>query len=85
MEEDPVDKVVQTAIAGVVGVIIICSLAIPIVAQMITMITTKNSDGSWLYGSDVPLWSTMISLVVLMMIVGLIIAIVRAYSLKRAR
>lgn len=70
MASDKIDTVVGACIAAALGVIMICSVLIPIVTGQLDLLT---SDESAKYGA-------LIGVVVIMTIVGLIISIVRHFN-----
>lgn len=73
---DKLDTVIGACIAGVVGIIMICSMAIPIAVQQIGNI--GNVAGITL--AEKTAWTSMVEVVVLMLLVGLIIAIIRHFN-----
>lgn len=73
---DKLDTVIGACIAGVVGIILICSMAIPIAVQQIGNI--GNVTGITL--AEKTAWTSMVEVVVLMLLVGLIIAIIRHFN-----
>lgn len=78
MDDNALDKVIMSCIAAGVGAILVCSFVIPVFANMLGTLTTgEGGNYSEAMASDIDLWSTMLSLVVLMVIVGFLIAIVR--------
>lgn len=86
MDDNALDKVIMSCIAAGVGAILVCSFVIPVFANMMgTLVQEQGTPGQEGYVpgysadmmGDVNLWSTMLSLVVLMVIVGFLIAIVR--------
>lgn len=73
---DKLDTVIGACIAGVVGIILICSMAIPIAVQQIGGLA--NITG--ITAAEKSAWTSMIEVVVLMLLVGLIIAIIRHFN-----
>lgn len=73
---DKLDTVIGACIAGVVGIILICSMAIPIAVQQIGGL----SDIAGISDSQVSQFSSLLGVVVIMLIVGLIIAIIRHFN-----
>lgn len=85
MDDNSIDKTVTNCVAAGLGAILICSFVIPIVSSMLKMITQKDSSGSYIFSGDVATWETLIGLVVVMTIIGLVIALVRGFSLRSER
>lgn len=73
MAEDNTNMMVKTIISGVVGVIILCSFAIPTVFDQLTTLSTTYADAYKEYGD-------MIKLTILFLIIGLLLFIVRSYN-----
>lgn len=73
---DKLDTVISACIAGVVGMILLCSMVIPIAVQQIGSI----EDIPGISSSDASAWTGLLSVVVIMLIVGLIIAVIRHYN-----
>lgn len=63
----------KTIISAVVGVIILCSFAIPTIIDQVTALSVNYADASKEYGD-------MIKMTILFLIVGLILFIVRSYN-----
>lgn len=85
MDDNSIDRTITNCIAAGLGSILICSFVIPIVSSMLKMITQKGSDGKYIFTGDVGTWETLIGLVVVMTIIGLVIALVRGFSLRSER
>ena len=86
MDDNALDKVVMSCVAAGVGAILVCSFVVPIFADMLgTLVVEEGTPGSADYQpgydpamqGDLTLWSTMLSLVVLMVIVGFLVSIIR--------
>ena len=73
---DKLDTVIGACIAGVVGIILICSMAIPIAVQQIGNIGSVTG----ITLAEKTAWTSMVEVVVLMLLVGLIIAIIRHFN-----
>lgn len=73
---DKLDTVIGACIAGVVGIILICSMAIPIAVQQIGGLANVTGISA----AEKATWTSMIEVVVLMLLVGLIIAIIRHFN-----
>lgn len=84
MDDNSIDKTITNCIAAGLGVILICSFVIPIVSSMLKMITQKE-NGQYIFSGDIATWETLIGLVVVMTIIGLVIALVRGFSLRAER
>lgn len=93
MDDNALDKVVMSCVAAAVGAILVCSLVVPVFADMLGTLEVQEYDehgdlipGSGTYDpsmeSDLALWSTMLGLVVLMVIVGFLIAIIRNSTMR---
>lgn len=78
MDDNAIDKTITSAIAAGLGVILVCSFVIPIVVKMLGQIQDIG-----LNSADLATYTTLIGLVVIMTIVGLIVAVVRGFSLSR--
>lgn len=79
MDDNALDKVIMSCLAAGVGAILVCSFVIPIFADMLGTLETTANGGAYAPAmeSDLNLWYTMLSLVVLMVIVGFLISIIR--------
>lgn len=66
---DKVDNILETSIAAVIGILMICSLVIPVGVDQIMSLT-----------GDYAQWNPMLLLVITMVIIGLVIAIVRYFT-----
>lgn len=86
MDDNALDKVIMSCLAAGVGAILVCSFVVPVFANMLgTLVVQEGTPGQPGYvpgydesmSADLELWSTMLSIVVLMVIVGFLIAIVR--------
>lgn len=73
---DKLDTVIGACIAGVVGIILICSMAIPIAVQQIGNIASVTGITT----AEKTAWTSMVEVVVLMLLVGLVIAIIRHFN-----
>lgn len=82
MADDVIDNTVSSFTALIVGVILFCAVGIPIVSMMIDYILRKDSDGNFLFGADVEMYSLLITVTMIMILVGLIIGIIRKFSIK---
>lgn len=69
---DKVDKVITTAIATLVGVILMASVVIPISVDQIATLTGDASQ-----------YAPMLGVVLTMALVGLIIYVVRSFSVSK--
>lgn len=69
---DKVDKVITTAIATLVGVILMASVVIPISVDQISTLT-----------GDAGQYAPMLGVVLTMALVGLIIFVVRSFSVSK--
>lgn len=80
MDDNAIDKTITSAIAAGLGVILVCSFVIPIVVKML-----GNIANIGLSSGDLATYSTLIGLVVIMTIIGLIVAVIRGFSLSSKR
>jgi len=71
---DKIDNILETSIAAVIGILMICALVIPVAVDQI------NSLGA---GYDQ--WNGLLFVVPVMVIIGLIIGIVRYFSTSNKR
>ena len=74
--EDKIDKVVISIVALIIGVVMLCSAAIPIISSQVTGLNDLIS-GSVL---NIPMLQSLIGVAVVFTILGLIIVIVRGYT-----
>lgn len=70
MSDDRVDGLITTIVGAVLGLILICSFAIPTVTDQIGNLTADQADQ---YGS-------LLGLVLIFMIIGLILYVIRRYN-----
>lgn len=80
MDDSAIDKTISSAVAAGLGVIMVCAFVIPIVTKMLGQIQDIG-----LSSGDLATYSTLIGLVVIMTIIGLIIAVIRGFSLSSNR
>ena len=73
--EDKIDKVVISIVALIIGVVLLCSAAIPIISSQVTGL--NKITGSVL---DIATFQTLIGVAVIFTILGLIVVIVRGYT-----
>lgn len=71
MAEDKIDKMVITVVAAVIGIVMICSFAIPTIYTQVSGIT--NAEALADYGD-------LLRMTCMFLIVGLILFIVRSYN-----
>jgi uncharacterized protein involved in cysteine biosynthesis len=71
---DKVDNILEVSIAAVIGILMICSLVIPVGWDAITSL-----------GPGYDQWNGMLEIVIVMTIIGLIIAIVRYFTTSNKR
>lgn len=69
---DKVDKVITTAIATLVGIILMASVVIPISVDQIATLTGDSAQ-----------YAPMLGVVITMALVGLIIYVVRSFSVSK--
>lgn len=74
--EDKIDKVVISIVALIVGVVMLCSAAIPIISSQVTGLNDLIS-GSVM---NIPMLQSLLGVAVVFTILGLIIVIVRGYT-----
>ena len=86
MDDNALDKVITGCIAAGLGSILVCSFVIPTIADMLGNITLDKLNGennaNGLTQGDIDTWRTLITLTVMLVIVGLIIAIVRGFAVR---
>lgn len=82
MADDVIDNTVNSFTALIIGVILFCAVGIPIVSMMVDYILQKDSNGDFLFGGDVEMYSLLITVTMIMVLVGLIIGIIRKFSVK---
>ena len=71
---DKVDNILETSIAAVIGILMICSLVIPVGWDAISGL-----------GDGYDQWNGMLEVVIVMTIIGLIIGIVRYFTTSNKR
>lgn len=71
---DKIDNILESSIAAVVGILMICALVIPVGVKQI------NSLGE---GFDQ--WNGLLEVVIVMVIIGLIVAVIRYFSTSNKR
>ena len=71
---DKVDNILEVSIAAVIGILMICSLVIPV-----------GWDAIQSLGSGYDQWNGLLEVVIVMTIIGLIIAIVRYFTTSNKR
>lgn len=65
-----IDQIMESSIATVIGIIMICALVIPVGVQQI----------SSLVGTNMTQWNTLLYLVITMCVIGLIIGVIRYFT-----
>lgn len=71
---DKVDNILEVSIAAVIGILMICSLVIPV-----------GWDAIQSLGAGYNQWNGLLEVVIVMTIIGLIIAIVRYFTTSNKR
>lgn len=67
---DKVDNIIESSIAVLIGIIMICALVIPVGVEQIMSLS----------GTNYTQWNTLLYLVITMCVVGLIIGVIRYFS-----
>lgn len=81
MDDNPIDKTVNIAIAAGVGAILVCSFVLPIFAQMLGTLVTGDVYPESM-SDQLESWKTLLGVVALIVIVAFMVAIVRSISAK---
>lgn len=71
---DKVDNILESSIAFVIGIVMICALVIPVGVDQIASLT-----------GDYSTWNGLLEVAIVMIIVGFIIAIVRYFTTSSKR
>lgn len=80
MDDNPIDKVVTLCIAAGIGAILVCSFVLPVFNDMLANVTAENLSN--VDADDVSTWSTMLSVVVLLVIVAFMVALIRSITAR---
>lgn len=75
-KEDGLDRTVNTIMAATIGVILLCSFALPV-------ITGGAGIGALVGIEDADTYKSLIGVVAIVLIIGLIIPIVRGYNSRK--
>lgn len=70
---DLMDKTINSILTALIAVVLIASAFLPTVIDQINALTTK-------YGSDVTGYTTLLSVVIIMTIIGIIIGVIKTYT-----
>lgn len=73
---DKLDTIISACIAGIVGIILLCSVAVPISVNQIASLSSITGITS----SQLSQYESMAGIVVIMLFVGLIVAIIRHFN-----
>ena len=65
-----IDNILESSIAALLGIIMVCALVIPVGVEQIGSLTGTNMDQ----------WNSLLYLVITMLVVGLIIGVIRYFS-----
>lgn len=82
MGEDKLDTVLNSLIVLIVGVVVLCSAAIPIISSQVGGLSNLIGDGQIL---DIATYQTLIGVAVIFAILGLVIGILKMYTAKSDR
>lgn len=82
MGEDKLDTVLNSLIVLIVGVVVLCSAAIPIISSQVGGLSDLIGDGQIL---DIATYQTLIGVAVIFAILGLVIGILKMYTAKSDR
>lgn len=66
---DKVDNILESSIAAVIGIIMICALVIPVGVEQISSL-----------GTGLTQWNTLLYLVITMCVIGLIVGVIRYFT-----
>lgn len=75
-KEDGLDRIIMTILGATIGVVLLCTCAIPVITGEAGIGALVNIEGGDTY-------KALIGVVVIMLIIGLIIPIVRGYNKSR--
>lgn len=70
---DLMDKTINSILTALIAVVLIASAFLPTVIDQINNLTTK-------YGDDVTGYTTLLSVVIIMTIIGIIIGVIKTYT-----
>lgn len=70
---DLMDKTINSILTALIAVVLIASAFLPTVMDQITALTNK-------YGTDVSGYTTLLSVVIIMTIIGIIIGVIKTYT-----
>lgn len=70
---DLMDKTINSILTALIAVVLIASAFLPTVIDQINALTTK-------YGASVSGYTTLLSVVIIMTIIGIIIGVIKTYT-----
>lgn len=70
---DLMDKTINSILTALIAVVLIASAFLPTVIDQINALTTK-------YGTSVSGYTTLLSVVIIMTIIGIIIGVIKTYT-----
>lgn len=73
---DLMDKTINSILTALIAVVLIASAFLPTVIDQINALTTK-------YGDDVTGYTTLLSVVIIMTIIGIIIGVIKTYTKEK--
>lgn len=72
---DKIDNILESSIAALLGIVMVCALVIPVGVEQISSLTGTNMDQ----------WNSLLYLVITMLVVGLMIGVIRYFSSSSGR
>ena len=80
-DNSKLDTVINSMIVLIVGVIILCSAAIPVISSQVSFLDSLASTSLL----DIQTYEVLIGVAILMVIIGLVIGIIKMYTGKSDR
>ena len=71
---DKVDSIIESSVAFVIGIVMICALVIPVGVDQIASLASGYDQ-----------WNTLLEVAIVMVIVGFIVAIIRYFTTTTKR
>lgn len=81
-DNDKLNTVINSLIVLIVGVVILCSAAIPVISSQVSGLSSLIGTGQVL---DIATYQTLIGVAVIFAILGLVIGILKMYTSKSDR
>lgn len=82
MDDSAIDKVITISVAAAIGAILVCSLVIPVFDNMLGTLVASSLPN---VAGELDTWKTLLSLAVMMVIIGFVIAIIKGGVARQNR